>query len=134
MELCQFVLSLSGSMFLCMQEEDATLRRLVERGGAKGWTAIAQHLPGRAGKQCRERWHNHLKRGIKKVCPWHYNTVALSFYSCVHCTQQERSLCSVIDIPRQGGAAFVLEGSTGKVCLCPVALQHPGQGLRCSWL
>ncbi|CAI5472436.1 unnamed protein product [Closterium sp. Yama58-4] len=48
------------------QEEDALLRQLVERGGAKGWTAIAAHLNGRAGKQCRERWHNHLKRGIKK--------------------------------------------------------------------
>ncbi|CAI7779545.1 unnamed protein product [Closterium sp. NIES-53] len=48
-------------------EEDALLRQLVERGGAKGWTAIAAHLNGRAGKQCRERWHNHLKRGIKKV-------------------------------------------------------------------
>ena len=24
------------------------------------------HLPGRMGKQCRERWHNHLKPDIKR--------------------------------------------------------------------
>ena len=31
------------------------------------WTEIAGHLPGRIGKQCRERWHNHLNPRIKKV-------------------------------------------------------------------
>jgi predicted transcriptional regulator len=28
---------------------------------------IAEHLPGRIGKQCRERWHNHLNPKIKKI-------------------------------------------------------------------
>ncbi|CAI5530290.1 unnamed protein product [Closterium sp. Naga37s-1] len=51
---------------LTWKEEDEILRRLVERGGARRWSAIAAHLKGRAGKQCRERWHNHLKLGIKK--------------------------------------------------------------------
>ena len=27
---------------------------------------IARHLKGRIGKQCRERWHNHLNPAIKK--------------------------------------------------------------------
>ena len=27
---------------------------------------IASHLPGRIGKQCRERWHNHLNPDISK--------------------------------------------------------------------
>ena len=31
------------------------------------WTDIAGHLPGRIGKQCRERWHNHLNPWIKKA-------------------------------------------------------------------
>ena len=31
------------------------------------WTAIAAELPGRQGKQCRERWHNHLNPRIKKT-------------------------------------------------------------------
>jgi hypothetical protein len=28
---------------------------------------IARHLKGRIGKQCRERWHNHLNPAIKKT-------------------------------------------------------------------
>ena len=34
--------------------------------GAKKWSMIAGHLPGRIGKQCRERWHNHLNPDIKR--------------------------------------------------------------------
>uniref|UniRef100_A0A5B7BW22 Uncharacterized protein n=1 Tax=Davidia involucrata TaxID=16924 RepID=A0A5B7BW22_DAVIN len=30
------------------------------------WSVIAKSLPGRIGKQCRERWHNHLNPDIKK--------------------------------------------------------------------
>ena len=33
---------------------------LVALHGAKKWSVIANQLPGRIGKQCRERWHNHL--------------------------------------------------------------------------
>ncbi|KAL5076396.1 hypothetical protein RYX36_015380 [Vicia faba] len=36
----------------------------VEEDGK--WSRIAQMLPGRIGKQCRERWHNHLRPDIKK--------------------------------------------------------------------
>lgn len=39
---------------------------LVNKYGAKKWTLIARHLKGRIGKQCRERWHNHLNPKIKK--------------------------------------------------------------------
>jgi hypothetical protein len=31
---------------------------------------IANHLPGRIGKQCRERWHNHLNPVIKRSTAW----------------------------------------------------------------
>lgn len=27
---------------------------------------VAKHLKGRLGKQCRERWHNHLNPDVKK--------------------------------------------------------------------
>lgn len=27
---------------------------------------VAKHLKGRLGKQCRERWHNHLNPNVKK--------------------------------------------------------------------
>ncbi|XP_077215474.1 uncharacterized protein LOC143850024 [Tasmannia lanceolata] len=47
-------------------EEDELLVRLVDQYGEKKWSQIAQKLVGRIGKQCRERWHNHLRPDIKK--------------------------------------------------------------------
>ncbi|XP_010262919.1 PREDICTED: transcription factor MYB29 [Nelumbo nucifera] len=47
-------------------EEDRLLIRLVKQYGVKKWAHIAQKLVSRAGKQCRERWHNHLRPDIKK--------------------------------------------------------------------
>ncbi|CAH2045140.1 unnamed protein product [Thlaspi arvense] len=47
-------------------EEDRLLVQLVERHGTKKWSQIAKMLQGRVGKQCRERWHNHLRPDIKK--------------------------------------------------------------------
>ncbi len=40
--------------------------KLVNDLGPKKWSVIASHLPGRIGKQCRERWHNHLNPDIRK--------------------------------------------------------------------
>lgn len=48
------------------REEDAQLAENVAKYGAKNWSNIAHALPGRIGKQCRERWHNHLNPAIKK--------------------------------------------------------------------
>ncbi|CAN4128187.1 unnamed protein product [Withania somnifera] len=48
------------------KEEDDVITELVKKYGPKKWSTIAQHLPGRIGKQCRERWHNHLNPGINK--------------------------------------------------------------------
>eukprot|EP01113_Clastostelium_recurvatum_P041091 TRINITY_DN6479_c0_g1_i1.p1 TRINITY_DN6479_c0_g1~~TRINITY_DN6479_c0_g1_i1.p1 ORF type:complete len:730 (-),score=162.22 TRINITY_DN6479_c0_g1_i1:97-2286(-) len=48
------------------KEEDEMVVKLVDKYGAKRWSLIASHLKGRIGKQCRERWHNHLNPGIKK--------------------------------------------------------------------
>jgi hypothetical protein len=47
-------------------EEDATVFQLVTTFGPHHWSRIASHLPGRVGKQCRERWHNHLNPSIKR--------------------------------------------------------------------
>ena len=47
-------------------DEDALVRQCVEIHGTRSWTLVAQHLPGRSGKQCRERWHNHLDLDIRK--------------------------------------------------------------------
>ncbi|XP_016546938.2 LOW QUALITY PROTEIN: transcription factor MYB3R-1 [Capsicum annuum] len=48
------------------KEEDDKLIELVNIHGPKKWSNIAQELAGRIGKQCRERWHNHLNPEIKK--------------------------------------------------------------------
>ena len=40
---------------------------LVSKYGARRWTLISQGFDGRRmGKQCRERWHNHLNPLIRK--------------------------------------------------------------------
>lgn len=36
-------------------QEDEKIAHLVGKLGAKRWSLIAQELPGRIGKQCRER-------------------------------------------------------------------------------
>ena len=50
-------------------EEDDKIRRLVKEMGAQKWSQLANHLPGRIGKQCRERWYNHLDPLIRRG-PW----------------------------------------------------------------
>eukprot|EP00299_Pterocystis_sp_00344_P011038 c5090_g1_i1.p1 GENE.c5090_g1_i1~~c5090_g1_i1.p1 ORF type:complete len:290 (+),score=49.93 c5090_g1_i1:69-938(+) len=47
-------------------EEDTLLFEIVQSHGAKNWPQIAQFLPGRSGKQCRERFKNHLDPTLKK--------------------------------------------------------------------
>jgi len=37
----------------------------VKKGVVK-WSEIADKIPGRIGKQCRERWYNHLDPVLKK--------------------------------------------------------------------
>lgn len=43
----------------------SVLVQLVKRFGIKKWSHIARLLNGRVGKQCRERWHNHLRPNIR---------------------------------------------------------------------
>lgn len=55
--------------------EDQALQSLVEIHGTKRWTIVATRLridfgiENRSGKQCRERWHNHLDPLVIKN-PW----------------------------------------------------------------
>nr|XP_015220159.1 PREDICTED: myb-related protein B [Lepisosteus oculatus] len=48
------------------KEEDEKVIDLVKKYGTKQWAMVAKHLKGRLGKQCRERWHNHLNPEVKK--------------------------------------------------------------------
>lgn len=64
----------SPSKFAWTPQEDEVLRWVIADRGTKAWTAIAQELnvqmhqgtPVRHGKQCRERWYNHLDPGLRK--------------------------------------------------------------------
>ncbi|KAH8045137.1 RNA polymerase II transcription regulator recruiting protein [Aureococcus anophagefferens] len=49
------------------QPMDQKVIELVKQHGARKWSQIAQQLPGRISKQCRERWHNHLNPEISKA-------------------------------------------------------------------
>lgn len=48
------------------REEDERLSHLVGQFGPKRWNFIASRLGARMGKQCRERWHNHLDPSVNK--------------------------------------------------------------------
>jgi hypothetical protein len=41
-----------------------SLREKVEQFGTQNWVIIARFLPGRLGRQCRERWHNVIDPSI----------------------------------------------------------------------
>ncbi|KAL7529462.1 hypothetical protein ACHAWF_002983, partial [Thalassiosira exigua] len=51
------------------KKEDSRLKRVVYASGQCDhycWSSIAANMPGRNGKQCRERWMHQLRPGIKK--------------------------------------------------------------------
>lgn len=50
-------------------EEDALIRKEVEAKGGHEWGRIAQLLPGRNGRQIRERWVNYLSPAVNNG-PW----------------------------------------------------------------
>ncbi|KAH8060119.1 RNA polymerase II transcription regulator recruiting protein [Aureococcus anophagefferens] len=47
------------------EEEDKIIIECMREGGLT-WMQIAERIPGRIGKQCRERWTNHLDPNLKK--------------------------------------------------------------------
>ena len=51
------------------QEEDATLKSLVDKLGVKLWDEIALHMPNRTARQCRDRYNNYLFKEITHQ-PW----------------------------------------------------------------
>ncbi|CAN0533132.1 unnamed protein product, partial [Ectocarpus sp. 12 AP-2014] len=50
------------------KDEDDRLNSLVRIFGVK-WSQISDHMPGRVGKQCRERYLNHLDPSLHHG-PW----------------------------------------------------------------
>ena len=49
------------------EDEDKTMKQLVNKYGTSNWTLISSKMgKSRNGKQCRERWYNHLNPSLKK--------------------------------------------------------------------
>jgi hypothetical protein len=51
-------------------DEDQLLVRLIQEHGPNRWAHIAGCIPGRVGKQCRERWQNHLNPDVNRAAEW----------------------------------------------------------------
>jgi hypothetical protein len=51
------------------RQEDEVIMEFVKTNGTKKWQKLCDLLPGRIGKQCRERWRNHLDPAINHA-PW----------------------------------------------------------------
>lgn len=76
-------------------EEDNQLKKLIDLYGAKKWDKIASLMPGRTGRQCRDRFTNYLESSLtngpwtdnedelleKKVCEFglHWNLIVKFF-------------------------------------------------------
>jgi hypothetical protein len=46
-------------------DEDKKIKYLFEVGEIKEWDNIAEYLPNRSGKSCRDRYMNHLKQNFE---------------------------------------------------------------------
>jgi hypothetical protein len=49
--------------------EDAELARLVGELGTSNWKEVAERIPGRSARQCRERWNLYLSTTASNA-PW----------------------------------------------------------------
>jgi hypothetical protein len=47
-------------------QEDKLILSWVLQYGPQKWANLAERMPGRIAKQCRERWYNHLDPNIKR--------------------------------------------------------------------
>ena len=58
-----------GELGSCASQEDSLIIKLVEKFGTRKWSLIANHLNGRSGKQCRERYaHASRIPGLQDYC------------------------------------------------------------------
>ncbi|KAE8690192.1 Myb domain protein 3r-5, putative isoform 2 [Hibiscus syriacus] len=66
------------------KKEDDCITKLVEKYGCRRWSVIAKLLGGRIGKQCRERWHNHLDPSIRKDSWREEEEAILTYYHQIY--------------------------------------------------
>lgn len=51
------------------EEEDRILKYVIQTLGIHNWTEVSKYLPGRTGRQCRDRYNNYLFKDIS-FHPW----------------------------------------------------------------
>ena len=95
--------------------EDEHLYLLVttsmNEGNKVRWSTIGTQMEGRSGKQCRERWHNHLSPDVRKA-DWtaEVRTIFFRESACCGCGQSPTltaSLARALFSMRQEDAAIV---------------------------
>jgi hypothetical protein len=47
-------------------EEDTVLAAAIRMHGTASWRSVAEDVPGRSGKQCRERWLGHMAPDVNR--------------------------------------------------------------------
>ena len=119
------------------KEEDEALLDWVEKQGAHDWSLIAEHIEGRVGKQCRERYFNHLAPDVRKEA-WRteeddkiihfHHLVGNKWTNISHMLGNGRSSNAIKNrwhsslknkLLRHGGEATIVERtSTGHSCEC----------------
>ena len=60
--------------------EDYLLKKMVSEHGLNSWNEISIQIPGRSGKQCRERWMIHHDPNLKKEIFTHEEDQLLIYY------------------------------------------------------
>ena len=51
------------------EEEDQKLKYVIQTLGIHNWSEVSKYLPGRTGRQCRDRYNNYLFKDIS-FRPW----------------------------------------------------------------
>jgi len=59
-----------GVFYGCLKYTSNHLTSIFSSKGAKHWNRISDGVPGRSGKQCRERWSNHLNPAVIRGIGW----------------------------------------------------------------
>ena len=65
-ELCRIEPRHSGRGEVRRERDFHLLNACLFYAKTRHWSVVAGYLPGRNGKQCRERWHNHVGPDIRK--------------------------------------------------------------------
>jgi len=103
-------------------EEDALLLRLVNEKGTDTWGHLAESVPDRTGKQCRERWRSKLSYG-SVPSEWTADEDRL-----LTTLQRDHGNCwSQFRLCLPGRSATAIKNRWTSLCRCELAVEVPGR-------